>query len=284
MKFLITGAKGQLAAEIIRILKVRAAEFIAPEKSVLDITDAAKVSEVIGGYKPDVVINCAAYNAVDAAEEDWRKAFAINGAGVRNLANASQKAGAVLVHFGTDFVFDGTKTSPYTIIDRPNPLGKYGESKLLGEMYVRDLMQRFFLIRLSWVFGSGEFSFPTKVLQWSSKNRKLRIVDDQTASPSYTGHLAKAVMDLIAAEAFGLYHMTNSGHCSRYEWARFILEKSGWDGELEPAKSMEFDTPAKRPPFSVLEIFPLKETIGYELPSWQEATEEFLNKKVSSEK
>lgn len=279
MKFLITGAKGQLAAEIIRTLKERSVEFIAPAEADLDITDATRVFEVIEGYRPEVVINCAAYNAVDAAEEEWRKAFRINGTGVRNLANASQKAGAALAHFGTDFVFDGTKASPYTIVDSPNPLSKYGESKLLGEMYVRDLLQRFFLIRLSWVFGSGEFSFPTKVLQWASKNRKLRIVDDQTASPSYTGHLAKAVLDLIATEAFGLYHMTNAGHCSRYEWARFILEKTKWRGELAPAKSDEFKTSAKRPAFTVLENFPLKETIGYELPAWQEATEEFLNKK-----
>jgi dTDP-4-dehydrorhamnose reductase len=279
MKFLITGAKGQLATEIIRTLKERAAEFIAPAETDLNITDAARVFEVIKGYGPDVVINCAAYNAVDAAEAEWRKAFMINGTGVRNLANASQKAGAALVHFGTDFVFDGTKASPYTIVDAPNPISKYGESKLLGETYVRDLMQRFFLIRLSWVFGSGEFSFPTKVLQWSSKNRKLRIVDDQRASPAYTGHLAKAVLDLVTTGAFGLYHMTNAGHCSRYEWARFILEKSGWEGELEPAKSDEFKTAAKRPAFSVLENFPLKETIGYELPSWQDATEEFLNNK-----
>ena len=279
MKLLITGAHGQLAAEITRTLKERAVEFMAPEESDLDITDAAKVFSAIEGYGPDVVINCAAYNAVDLAESQWQKAFMINGTGVRNLANASQKTGAMLVHFGTDFVFDGTKASPYTIVDSPRPLSKYGESKLLGEMYVRDLTQRFFLIRLSWVFGSGEFSFPTKVLQWASKNRKLRIVDDQTASPSYTSHLARAVLDLIATEAFGVYHMTNAGHCSRYEWARFILEHTGWEGELEPANSGEFDTPATRPPFSALDNFPLKETIGYLLPTWQEATEEFLNKK-----
>jgi dTDP-4-dehydrorhamnose reductase len=276
MRYLITGAKGQLATEIIRTLKERCVECEAPEEADLDITDAARVLGVIEGRRPDVVINCAAYNAVDAAETEWRRAFMINGTGVRNLALACEKQGAVLVHFGTDFVFDGTKGSPYTIVDSPNPLSKYGESKLLGEMYVRDLMKRFFLIRLSWVFGSGEFSFPTKVLQWSSKNRKLRIVEDQTASPAYTGHLAKAVLDLVSTGAFGLYHMTNSGHCSRYEWARFILEKAGWDGELEPAKTAEFKTAAVRPAFSVLENFPLKETIGYELPSWQEATEEFL--------
>ena len=279
MKYLIAGAKGQLAAAIIRNLKERSVEFVAPGEAELDITDVSRVFEVMEGCRPDVVINCAAYNAVDAAEAEWRRAFMINGVGVRNLALACEKQGAVLVHFGTDFVFDGTKGSPYTIADAPDPISKYGESKLLGEMYVRDLMKRFFLIRLSWVFGSGEFSFPKKVLQWASKSRRLRIVDDQTASPAFTGDLSGAVFDLTRTGAYGLYHMTNSGHCSRHEWARFILEKTGWDGELEPAKSMEFDTPAKRPPFSVLDNFPLKETIGYELPSWQEATEEFLNKK-----
>lgn len=279
MKYLVTGARGQLAAEIMGLLDKRSVEYKAFNEFELDITSASHVLSAVEGHRPDVVINCAAYNSVDDAEQNWQKAFMINGVGVRNLAIASQKAGAVLVHFGTDFVFDGTKGSPYTIVDSPNPLSKYGESKLLGEMYVRDLLKRFFLIRLSWVFGSGEFSFPTKVLQWSSKSRKLRIVDDQTASPSYTGHLAKAVLDLIATEAFGLYHMTNAGHCSRYEWARFIMEKTGWAGELEPAKSVEFDTPAKRPPFSILDNFPLQETVGYLLPTWQEATEEFLNKK-----
>jgi dTDP-4-dehydrorhamnose reductase len=158
----------------------------------------------------------------------------------------------------------------------PAPLGKYGESKLLGEMYVRDLMKRFFLIRLSWVFGMGEFSFPLKVLQWASKKESLRVVDDQVASPSYTKHLSMAIFDLIRTEAFGLYHITNTGFCSRFEWASFILEKIGWAGKIEPAKSDEFNTPARRPAFSVLDNFPLKETIGYVLPSWQEATEVFL--------
>jgi dTDP-4-dehydrorhamnose reductase len=282
MKFLVTGARGQLATEIISLFEKEAAEYNAFDEFSLDITSASQVLSAIDGHRPDVVINCAAYNAVDDAEQYWQKAFEINGVGVRNLAVACEKKGVVLVHFGTDFVFDGTKESPYTIVDAPNPLSKYGESKLLGEMYVRDLMKRFFLIRLSWVFGGGEFSFPTKVLQWASKNRKLRIVDDQTASPAYVGNLSTAIVDLIRTGAYGLYHMTNSGQCSRYEWARFILEKTKWQGELEPAKSDEFKTAAKRPAFTVLENFPLKETIGYTLPAWQEATEEFLGKKCES--
>jgi dTDP-4-dehydrorhamnose reductase len=279
MKFLITGSKGQLATAIISLLEKKPVDYKALDEVGLDITSPAAVSGAIDGERPDVVINCAAYNAVDDAEQHWQRAFEINGVGVRNLAIACEKAGAVLVHFGTDFVFDGTKESPYTIVDTPNPLSKYGESKLLGEMYVRDLMKRFFLIRLSWVFGSGEFSFPTKVLQWAAKNSRLRIVDDQVASPAFVGNLSGAVLDLIGTGAYGLYHMTNSGSCSRYEWARFILDRKQWQGELEPAKTEEFRTAAKRPAFSVLENFPLKETIGYLLPSWQEATEEFLNKK-----
>ncbi len=278
MKFLITGARGQLATEITGLLEKRSADYKAFDEFSLDITAPSSVRSAIEGYRPDVVINCAAYNAVDDAESNWRRAFEINGVGVRNLAVESARTNAVLVHFGTDFVFDGTKESPYTIVDSPNPLSKYGESKLLGEMYVRDLMDRFFLIRLSWVFGGGEFSFPTKVLQWASKNAKLRIVDDQVASPAYAAHLARAILVLIETGAFGLYHMTNTGYCSRYEWAKFVLEKTGWQGELSPAKTDEFKTAAKRPAFSVLENFPLEETIGFALPSWQEATEEFLRR------
>ncbi|CAK0754118.1 dTDP-4-dehydrorhamnose reductase [Gammaproteobacteria bacterium] len=276
MRYLISGSGGQLATEIIRLLRERSVEFEALKKAEFDITSQAKVSAVMQACRPDVVINCAAYNAVDEAEDQWRQAYMINGVGVRNLANESRKLGCVLVHFSTDYVFDGAKASPYTIVDRPAPENRYGESKLLGERYVRDLMERFFLVRLSWVFGKGEFSFPRKVLQWAAKSDKLRIVDDQVSSPAYAEHLAGAVLDLIGTGAFGLYHMTNKGHCTRYKWAEHILRKIGWQGELLPAKSAEFNTQAKRPPFSALENFPLEETLGYALPSWQEATEEFL--------
>jgi dTDP-4-dehydrorhamnose reductase len=278
MKFLIAGARGQLATDLINLLEKRSADYRAFDELALDITSPSHVRNAMEVYRPDVVINCAAYNAVDDAEKDWRKAFSINGVGVRNLAVECSRTNSVLVHFGTDFVFDGTKGSPYTIVDSPNPISRYGESKLLGEMYARELTEKFFLVRLSWVFGGGEYSFPKKVLQWASKNTGLRIVDDQVASPAYAGHLAGAILSLIETGAFGLYHMTNAGHCSRYEWAKFVLEKTGWQGELTPAKSEEFKTAAKRPAFSVLENFPLEETIGFNLPSWQEATEEFLRR------
>lgn len=276
MKYLISGAKGQLATAIIAALNARSAELCAPDEKDLDITDAVKVASVVESCRPDVIINCAAYNAVDQAESDWGKAFMVNGVGVRNLALAARKTGASLVHFSTDYVFNGEKGVAYTIADSPSPISRYGESKLLGEMYVRDLMDRFFLIRLSWVFGAGEFSFPLKLLQWASGRKELRIVDDQTACPAYTGHLAGAIRDLIETGSFGLYHMTNTGCCSRYEWAKFILDKTGWKGELLPAKSADFEAPARRPVFSALDNFPLEQTIGYRLPSWQNATEEFL--------
>jgi len=280
MKFLVSGAKGQLASDIAGALRGRSAEFFAPDEKELDITNQAMVTAAVEGCRPDVIINCAAYNAVDEAEDQWRKAFMINGVGVRNLALAAVKTGAVLVHFSTDYVFDGAKDRPYTIADNPGPLSRYGESKLLGEMYARDLTDKFFLVRLSWVFGAGAFSFPLKLLQWAAGRKELKIVDDQIACPAYTGHLAAALLDLIDTGAFGLYHMTNTGFCSKYEWAKFILDSAGWRGELLPAKTADFNSPAERPAFSALDCFPLQETIGYSLPTWQEATEEFMRKRA----
>lgn len=278
MKFLITGANGQLAGEFINFLQKANHELIALGKDKLDISHPKAVSEVISQYKPDVVLNCAAYNDVDNAEADWNTSYLINGIGVKNLALSCNRNRAILVHFSTDYVFDGLKEEPYTLADRPNPINKYGESKLLGEEMLKNHAERYYLIRVSWVFGGGKQSFPRKLIEWTCKSKKLRIVDDQVSVPSYTADLVRAVTDLLKTEEYGLYHITNSGSCSRYEWAKFILKIINWDGELEPAKSEEFKLPAKRPQFSVLDNFPIKETIGCNLPDWQDATERFLAK------
>lgn len=276
MKFLITGANGQLAGEFIKFFQKTSHELTALGKDKLDISDLKAVSEVISQYKPDVVLNCAAYNDVDKAEADWQTAFLTNGVGVKNLALSCNKNDVILVHFSTDYVFDGSKEEPYTIADRPNPINKYGESKLLGEEMLKNHAERYYLIRASWVFGGRRHSFPKKLTEWASKSKKLRIVDDQISAPSYTADVVRAAIDILNTEEFGLYHITNSGFCSRYEWAEFVLKEISWDGRLEPAKSEEFKSPAKRPQFSVLDNFPIKETIGYLLPDWQDATERFL--------
>lgn len=276
MKILVSGPGGQLAREVIKAAPHHGYEVEAPAKDVFDITDFRAVYDVVSVSKPDIVINCAAFNDVDGAEKYWKDAFMVNGIGVKNLACACRKYGAALVHFSSDYVFGGESRRPYTIADRTEPINRYGQSKLLGEELLKSHLDRHYLIRTSWVFGEGKHSFPKKVLQWASKNDTLRIVNDQISSPTYTVDLADAVMKLVRTENFGLYHMTNSDHCSRYKWVAYILEKIKWQGRLLPAKSEEFNTPARRPGFSALDNFPLAETLGSFLPSWQDATDRFL--------
>jgi len=278
MKFLVTGADGQLGGEFARELEKRKLNYLALGQEDLDITDFKKVQKTVQNFKPDFLINCAAYNDVDRAEEDWETAFLVNGIGPKNLAITSRENDCVLVHYSTDYVFDGKKNFPYTIADTPSPINKYGRSKLLGENFVRDFAGKYFLIRLSAVFGSNpKASFPLKLISWTKEKKELKIADDQIFSPTFVGDVVKATLDLIKTDQYGLYHMTNSGYCSRYEWAKYILEKIGWQGKLLRAKSEDFPSPAKRPKFSVLNNFPLKNIIGYDLSHWKESTEKYLS-------
>jgi dTDP-4-dehydrorhamnose reductase len=276
MRILVTGSKGQLAGDIISLAAQGGAQVAAHDMDTMDITDIASVSDIVREEKPEFIINCAAYNDVDGAESNWEDANLANGIGVKNLALAAKEQDAVLVHFSTDFVFNGRSKKPYTIADLPDPISSYGQSKLLGEEMTRQHAARSYIIRTSWLFGHGNFSFPLKVKQWAEQNDTLRIVDDQVASPTYSYDLAEAVLKLIATGSFGLYHITNSGHCSRHEWAKYILDSIGYKGTLIAAKSSEFKTAAKRPAFSVLDNFPLAQTIGNLLPSWKDATDRFL--------
>ena len=279
MKILITGTYGQLAREFLRLLPKKGVEILSFPEEELDITDFGKVREKISTYKPEFVINCAAYNFVDKAEKDAEKAFLVNGMGVRYLLLSCMDTGAVLVHFSTDYVFDGRRKEPYTIADIPHPLSKYGMSKLLGERVIlHGGYPKYYLIRTSCILGDGKNSFVVKLLRWMKENWQVKVVKDQISSPTYTGDLAKAVFDLLQTECFGTYHITNTGYCSRYEWATFVAECMGWDGEILPVLSEEFSPLAQRPEFSPLNNFPLKETIGYVLPDWKDATQRFLKK------
>lgn len=276
MKILIPGSAGQLAQEIIKQARALGHDVIAPDEKVFNIGDIGIVQKLVSDVKPDVTINCAAYNDVDRAETEWKTAYMVNGIGVKNLALACRRQDSLLVHYGTDFVFDGKSTKPYTIADRPNPISQYGRSKHMGEELLKHHSERYFMIRTSWVFGAGNFSFARKMMEWAAKNKTIKMVDDQTSSPTYTVDLAAGTLALLGSESYGLYQMTNSGHCSRYDWASHILKQIGWDGELVRAKSADFNTPAQRPEFSALDNFPLYETIGYALPSWQDATDRFI--------
>lgn len=275
MKILITGANGQLGKDFQKYLKENSIEYIATDSPDLDITSLKQLRQFTEENKNIThIINCAAYNAVDKAEEEWEKAYSINGLGVRNLALISNEINAELIHYSTDYVFSGDKGSKYTIYDTPNPINKYGESKALGEKELL-LAKKRCLIRVSWVFGTGNTNFAKKVITWSKNKDELRIVDDEISSPTYTKDLVKATMNLINLKAYGTYHITNSS-CSRYEWGEYILEKINWKGELKKAKKEEFDLPAKRPDYAVLDNFGYKEMTGEQMPEWKDATERFL--------
>ena len=276
MKVLVTGSRGQLGQDIVNQCTIRRIECIAASSKTLDINDQKSVSGMVKTHQPDIIFNCAAYNAVDQAESEWKKAFSVNGLGVKHLALAANENGSVLVHYSTDYVFDGNSKRPYTIVDTPHPVSRYGESKLLGEKSVRDLCEHYFLIRTSWVFGKGNPNFVRKVLDWSTEKSEIAVVDDQVSSPTYTVDLAKATLDLVSTRSFGLYHISNAGSCPRHDWAQYILEKSGWTGKLVKVKSSVFKTPARRPAYSVLDNFGTDETLGYTLPAWQDATSRYL--------
>ena len=277
MKVLITGANGQLGRAFQKLLKEEGIEYIATTRKEIDITDLNGIRQFVKKHERIThIINCAAYNHVDKAEEDWKAAYLVNGLGARNLAIVANEIGAELVHYSTDYVFSGKKGAPYTIYDSPDPINKYGESKVLGERFVMSLSAKYYLIRTSWVFGEGN-NFVRKVIDWSKKSEVLRIVDDEVSSPTYAPDLAWATLQLIKAKAYGLYHITNSGYCSRYEWAEFILKEIGWNGKLERAKQEDFNLPAKRPKFSALDGFGLKETTGLETRNWKSVLIEYLS-------
>jgi len=273
--FFIAGSKGQLAKEFIKIFESSKVSYAAYDLDDLNISDYKQVKEFINRFKPKYIINCAAYNLVDKAETDWEDAFSGNGIGVKNLAIAAKENDSIFVHYSSDYVFNGEKQSAYTIADIPSPLNRYGESKLLGERFT-EFAEHYYLIRTSWVFGDGANSFPVKVLQWAEGKDSLKIVDDQISSPTYAKDLAEITLKLVETGSYGLYHLTNKGYCSRYQWAKLILEESGWKGELLKGKSSDFITAAKRPEFSVLDNFPIKVILGEEMRDWQEATKDFL--------
>jgi dTDP-4-dehydrorhamnose reductase len=276
VKYLVLGANGQLGAAFRSLLRDRGQDCLALGHGAADITDFGRLRQVFDEARPDVVINCAAYNQVDRAEEEWRQAFLVNGIAVGGLARLAKEHGSVLVHYSTDYVFDGEKKAPYTIVDLPNPLSRYGESKLLGEEQLKLSGERYFLIRTSWVFGAGNENFVTRLLQWARDRQEIKVATDQHSSPTHTRDLAQATLKLLETGRYGLYHLCSSGACSRYEWAEFVLRQIGWSGRLLPALSKDFDSPAARPQYSVLDSYLYKQLTGEELPDWQEAVLNFL--------
>ncbi|MBI5418316.1 dTDP-4-dehydrorhamnose reductase [Candidatus Poribacteria bacterium] len=277
MKILITGANGQLGTEFRNILKNSDKyKVIAPVEKELDITDLNSILKIIESNKPDLLINCAAYNLVDNAENSYDSAYNVNALGVKNLSFASKKNNIKFIHYSSDYIFDGTKEDFYTEDDIPNPINKYGESKLQGEKLLMLENDNFLIFRTSWVFGKGKQNFLYKLMEWGKKNRVLKIVYDQISIPTYTEDIAKITMLAIEKELKGIYNLTNSGYASRYEVARYFFKKLKLNNLILPVSSDKFNLPAKRPFFSVLANKKISDELGITIPSWQDGIEKYI--------
>ncbi len=277
MKILIAGARGMLASDLIPRLN-KDNEVIAPAEEDLDITRRDMVYSVVGKSAPDIVVNCAAYTQVDKAEEERDKAYLVNGIGVQNIALACQDKGIPLCHISTDYVFDGTKNRPYTPFDNTNPINVYGESKLAGEKYIQWIMNKFYIIRTSWLYGKGGNNFVTTMLRLAKERTEIRVVNDQTGSPTYTVSLSQAIEKLIPTGAHGIYHFTDEtqGGISWYDFAKEIVRLSGSRAKIIPITTAEFPRPARRPANSVLDTSLYSLVTGHGTKDWKEALKEYL--------
>lgn len=278
MRVLVTGAQGQLGTDMLLCLERQPAEFhvLGYGRTALDITDVSQVSKIFGEVKPDVVIHTAAYTQVDQAETDRDRAYAVNALGTRNLVVEAEKLGAKFVYLSTDYVFDGKKGTPYSESDRTNPQSVYGQSKRAGEEYVLSLSSKYFIVRTSWVYGKYGANFVKTMLKLGGEGKPLKVVNDQFGSPTYTVDLARFIEQIIGTECYGIYHATNSGSCSWYEFAKTIFEQAGMQVELSSCATADFPRPAPRPAYSVLEHAAIQLNGFQDLRPWQEGLKDFL--------
>lgn len=277
MKVLVTGAKGQLGTDLMNELEKRGIESIGVDVQEMDITDREACMRVISESKADAVIHCAAYTAVDAAEDNVDLCRKINGEGTRNVALACQATGANMMYISTDYVFDGQGTRPWEPDDNRSPLNVYGQTKYEGELAVEELVEKFFTVRIAWVFGVAGKNFIKTMLRLGKERGAVSVVDDQVGSPTYTYDLARLLVDMIQTDYYGRYHATNEGFCSWYGFACEIFRQAGMDEvKVTPVSSDQFPVKAVRPANSRMSKAKLAEN-GFEpLPTWQDALGRFL--------
>ena len=276
MKILVTGASGQLGYDVCRELTARGIENRGVSSNDLDITDREAVFAFMGEYRPDAVIHCAAYTAVDRAEDEQERCWAANVDGTFYLASACRELDIPMLYISTDYVFPGTGEEYYRTDSPAAPLNVYGRSKLAGELAVRSLLDKFFIVRISWVFGHNGGNFVKTMLRLAETRQEVTVVCDQIGSPTYTADLAPLLCDMIVTDRYGTYHATNDGICSWAEFAAEIFRLAGRDTKVIPIPTSEYPTRARRPLNSRMDLSSLDEAGFSRLPTWQDALERFL--------
>ena len=276
MKVLVTGVKGQLGYDVVNELEKRGHTAIGTDVEEMDITDEGKVREVLDAEKPDAVIHCAAYTAVDAAEDNVELCRKINAEGTENIAKACKELGCKLLYVSTDYVFNGEGERPWEPDDEREPLNVYGQTKYEGELAVEKYVEKFFIVRIAWVFGINGKNFIKTMLRLGEDHDELTVVADQIGSPTYTYDLARLLVDMIGSEKYGRYHATNEGLCSWYDFAVEIFRQAGMDVRVRPVTSEEYPAKAKRPHNSRMDKAKLEENGFERLPDWKDALGRYL--------
>lgn len=281
MRVLVTGASGQLGKDVVALFQQKGHEVMGCSRSELDITSLEQCQQVIGGFQPDSIVHCAAYTAVDAAETDVDGAYKVNAVGTRNVAVASEKVGAKLVYISTDYVFNGRSAVPYQEYDNTDPQSVYGKSKRAGEILAQSLSSRYFIVRTSWVYGLHGNNFVKTMLRLGQEKPQLQVVHDQKGSPTYTVDLARFLEELVHTEKYGIYHASNSGDCTWYEFTQAIFEEAQKLGfkitaQVEPCTTEQFPRPAPRPANSVMDHLSIRTNGFTDLRPWREGLKDFL--------
>lgn len=285
MKALLIGASGQLGSDLLQVLRAAGHEVVAADHSSFDICASAQVDQLIAGVQPDLVINTAAFHKVEECEKQALRSFDINAVGPLNLARACSRSKTVLVHFSTDYVFDGRKEVPYEESDLPGPLNVYGTSKVAGENLVANSAERYFIVRTSGLYGHAGSSgkggnFVETMLKKAAARETIHVVNDQVLTPTATADLAVVVNQLIQTDAFGLYHISSEGGCSWYEFAREIFAIRNIPASVVPVRTEDFASSVKRPSYSVLSKRRLNH-LRLSMPDWRTSLEQYLRARIN---
>jgi dTDP-4-dehydrorhamnose reductase len=274
---LLTGAGGQLGLELAEVLPDKGHEVVALDRRTLDVTDPEAVDGAIDEHSPELVVNAAAYTNVDGCEEETGLAYSVNALGPRNLAQACERRGCELLHVSTNYVFDGGGVRPYETFDPPNPISAYGLTKLAGEELVMRLTNRWYVVRSAGVYGRGH-NFVRTMLRVARERDLLKVKDDEFISPTYARDLAEGIAGIVEEGSYGLYHLTNAGSCSWYEFTREIFRLAGVETEVVPIPGSEYPLPAARPANGVLS------SVGSpQLRHWSEALADYLARETASD-
>ena len=276
MRILVTGVKGQLGYDVMNELAKRGHTGIGVDVEEMDITDAAKVEQVIKESDVEAVIHCAAYTAVDAAEDNVEICHKINAEGTENIAKVCKELDLKMIYISTDYVFNGEGTRPWEPDDEREPLNVYGQAKYEGELAVEKYLEKYYIVRIAWVFGVNGKNFIKTMLNLSETHDELSVVNDQIGSPTYTYDLAKLLVDMVETDKYGRYHATNEGLCTWYEFATEIFRQAGKEITVHPVTSEQFPAKAKRPHNSRMSKDKLEANGFDRLPAWQDALNRYL--------